>query len=365
MINDSILIVNNSPEYSEGINGGSVVSKRNECLIKSVFKNVYIYNHIYKNKAKIRNLIQSLFGITLGLTRNKISEILTYAEKNGCKYIFLGYSTLGKLAKAAKKKNIKVISFFHNVEYNYFCDRIANCSVFTKLGCVFMKTSIKRNESYAIDYSDIIILLNERDSGELHKIYKRYADIIIPITFNDSYDEKKALENDSVDKKKKILFVGSDFFGNTEGLFWFIDNCMNSIYAELIVVGSGMDKYKDKYIEKTITFKGFVEDLADEYYSADLIVLPILSGSGMKTKTCEALMYGKTIVATKEAFEGYSNEIFENKAGYLCISAEDFINSINNILQVQKSKINKESRKIFLQKYITTQYERELEKLLK
>jgi len=35
------------------------------------------------------------------------------------------------------------------------------------------------------------------------------------------------------------------------------------------------------------------------------VILPIISGSGMKTKTAEALMYGKSIIGIKEAFEGY------------------------------------------------------------
>lgn len=35
------------------------------------------------------------------------------------------------------------------------------------------------------------------------------------------------------------------------------------------------------------------------------MVMPIFSGSGMKVKTAEALMYGKFLIGTKEAFEGY------------------------------------------------------------
>lgn len=356
MINSSILIVNNLPEYSEGISGGSVVSKRNETIIKNTFKSSYIYNHIYHNKSKIKIFLQSIFGVSLGLNRYAQKKIISIAKKNSCDYIFIGFSTLGALAKIAKKNDIKVITFFHNVEYNYFKDRISNSSIITKFFSFFMKKTIKKNERQAVIYSNKIIVLNERDAAEIEKIYKRKADIYIPITFDDSFDESKAVQQSIVTDNKRLLFVGSDFFGNTEGLFWFIENCLDKIAAELIVVGSGMDKYKDRYPQKAVTFKGFVDDLSMEYYKSDLVVLPILSGSGMKTKTCEALMYGKTIVATKEAFEGYCKKVFEKKAGFECNDSEVFVSVINNLLKSQTSKLNYESRKIFKEKYETLKY---------
>jgi len=205
--------------------------------------------------------------------------------------------------------------------------------------------------------------LNERDSLELEKLYGRKSDYIIPITFNDYFDETKAIEK-SKSIKNRILFVGSDFFGNTEGLFWFIETCLDKIDCSLIVVGSGMDKYKNRYNSKNVEFKGFVEDLDEEYYDSDLVVLPILSGSGMKTKTCEALMYGKTIVATKEAFEGYTDEIFELKAGFRCVSSKEFVDTINFLLNGKLNKYNKASRDIFKNKYQTSSYVDKLEKLL-
>lgn len=364
MINSSILIVNNVPEYAEGVTGGAVVSKRNEQILKNIFTDVQVYDHIYKNKSRIKLLWQSFFGISLGLTRKSIRNIITTATINKCNFIFLGYSTLGALGKVAKRQKLKVITFFHNVEYNYFNDRIANSSFFTKIAGMLIKNAIKNNERKAVKYSDKIIVLNKRDSLELKRLYHREADIYIPITFTDAYDEIKAQNNAFISENKKLLFVGSDFFGNTEGLFWFIENCLDSIPAKLIVVGSGMDKYASKYTNKNVVFKGFVDDLAQEYYSADLVVLPILSGSGMKTKTCEALMYGKTIIATKEAFEGYSETIFEKKVGFVCDKSSDFIEIINRQLKKQKSKLNQYSRKIFKEIYETHKYVQSLEKII-
>jgi len=363
MIKSSILVVNNVPEFSDGVTGGSVVSKRNEQLIKLVFDNVFVHNHIYKNKSKLRIFLQSIFGISCGLTKKAVKTIIKKAIENNCSYVFLGFSTIGTLAKEFKKYNITIITFFHNVEYKYLLEHIKNASSFVKIASIFLKRNVKKAENCAIKYSDFIFVLNERDSLELEKLYGRQSDYIIPITFNDYFDETKAIEK-SKSIKNRIIFVGSDFFGNTEGLFWFIETCLDKIDCSLIVVGSGMDKYKNRYNSKNVEFKGFVEDLDEEYYDSDLVVLPILSGSGMKTKTCEALMYGKTIVATKEAFEGYTDEIFELKAGFLCVSSEEFVDTINFLLNGNLNKYNKASRDIFKNKYQTSSYVDKLEKLL-
>ena len=41
----------------------------------------------------------------------------------------------------------------------------------------------------------------------------------------------------------------------------------------------------------------------------------------MKVKTCEALMFGKNIIGTKEAFEGY--ELDYQKVGAMCNTKEE------------------------------------------
>lgn len=51
----------------------------------------------------------------------------------------------------------------------------------------------------------------------------------------------------------------------------------------------------------------------------------------MKTKTAEALMYGKTIIGTKEAFEGY---VLDEKAMKLCSNAQEFIDTALCLIKI-------------------------------
>lgn len=117
------------------------------------------------------------------------------------------------------------------------------------------------------------------------------------------------------------------------------------------IVGKGMKKLKENEPEllKNIEIVSDAPDLQPYFAEADIMVLPIFSGSGMKVKTCESLMHGKNIIGTTEAFEGY--DVDTKKVGGECNTAEEFIALLNDFAQNPRPKFNGYSRKIFLEKY--------------
>ena len=90
-------------------------------------------------------------------------------------------------------------------------------------------------------------------------------------------------------------------------------------------------------------------DLLPYFEKADIMILPIFKGSGMKVKTCESLMYGKNIIATDEAFEGY--EVDYDKVGGKCNTAEEFVSRIKDFEANPRPRFNTYSRQMFLEKY--------------
>jgi GT2 family glycosyltransferase len=53
-----------------------------------------------------------------------------------------------------------------------------------------------------------------------------------------------------------------------------------------------------------VHFLGFVEEIRDFYASVDMIVCPIMSGTGINVKTIQALAYGMPVIATQHASKG-------------------------------------------------------------
>ena len=60
-----------------------------------------------------------------------------------------------------------------------------------------------------------------------------------------------------------------------------------------------------------------------------VVIAPIFDGSGMKTKVAEALMYGKRIIGTREAFSGY--EDIAEEVGWVCNTKEEFVAALRTV----------------------------------
>ena len=338
--------------------GGEYISKRNYMLLSKVLNvDLVIFNKKdYTNYSKLtipkaKNKLETfMFMLTnrFGYNYKNEKKIIDLIYRENYKYIFLDSSLLGELCEKIRKKfpNIKIITFFHNIEYNFINER---AKVTNKI-YYLMSFFAYMNEKKSIKYSDKVIVLNLREKEEMKKIYKKNAEYVLPLTFEDKFDEKMIIKH----KEINYLFVGSYFYANYEGVLWFILKVLPNVNGTLYIVGKDFEKIKDK-LEKYERVKviGTVKSTSDWYYSIPIVVSPIFSGAGMKTKTAEALMYGKYIFGTTEAFEGY--DLDYSKIGGLCNTAAEFINSINvytNYLENEEKPIfNKYSYQIFKEKY--------------
>lgn len=331
-------------------NGADVINRRNYKFLQDNFKNVdificrkYINSKQQKLYSKFRNIID------LSISDCKADVISFLKDKlNNYDLVFIGQSSLGEFAQIIKNMNpnILVVTFFHNVEYDYY---ISQCNISRCYLSIFALIAYL-NEKKAVKYSDKIISLNERDSNRLDKLYERKTDLLLPTSFKD----KRLVFNKSTINKNKItlLFIGSNFYPNKQGIIWFIKNVLDKLdNAVLDIIGRGTKAWSNESIfkSKKIKIYGAVEDLDYYYLNADAVIIPIFTGGGMKTKTAEALMYGKNIFGTQEAFEGY--DIDYNRVGALCNTADEFIKAITIFSKANPSKFNEFSREYFLKYY--------------
>lgn len=88
-----------------------------------------------------------------------------------------------------------------------------------------------------------------------------------------------------------------------------------------MIIGKGFRTLKNDLECDNVKVIGTVEDVSEYFYRADFVIAPIFEGSGMKLKTAEALMYGKTIFGTTEAFSGYALDF--DRVGGLCNTARE------------------------------------------
>ena len=334
--------------------GGVRISNRNKETLKRYVELDRFYEH---KVVHYRNLFEFMFyfifSLNGGMRLTDNQKLRKLVREKKVDLLFVDNSLIGRLSNWFFK-NTKVVFFFHNIEYLYSKQQFAQKNFLVRTLMGIRSHQIYLNERRICRKAHGIVTLNKRDSDCLKELYGREADFIWPTTFDDNFSSCGTVSSDD----DYMLFVGSNFFGNVDGLAWFIENCMPKCSLKLKVVGSGMDELASRFSCPNVEFVGYVPDLAQAYYEASFVVLPIISGSGMKTKTCEAFMYGKTVIGTTEAFEGY--EGLDPSFAIVCNTADAFVKEIDRLSETQKGKVNEKSREYFLANYETSVYEGKL-----
>ena len=345
---------------SRGFTGGRVVSETHKKILSELFDKHLEIIEVMPGYEPFLSKMVDLFNFYMsGLNKKIENDILKRVREYKPTYVFIDQSTLGKIIPKIKaiSPDICVITFFHNVEWHFFKERLK------KEPFIFpLMHKVWKNEYLAVKYSDKLITLNSRDTAMLFDLYGRRSDFILPLCLEDKY-QKTTLSDRNHKTVPQGLFVGSLFFANYRGVKWFITHVAPFINAEITVVGKDFETKRDELsVCPNVKIIGSVSDLVPYYNEADFIISPIFDGSGMKTKTAEALMYGKLIYGSPEAFMGY--DIDFARVGAICKTADEFISAINSFeLNSLKSYFNPYSREVFCQKYEYQILKREFSKV--
>lgn len=330
----------------DGIDTGATqVTRRNYAFLAQPPMQIIPY-WLPINEGSSAILFNTIKGYMSGLNAYHISQIEDIIRSQNISIVFLDNSLLGLAAKKIKSKfpQVRVVTHFHNCEVSYFKQLLLSSK---KIWHLFSVITAFKNEKYAVTYSDKLVFLNERDSLKIKNNYKDTKErLVLPVSIEDVGSAALA-DNWPATDKPILLFVGSLFFPNYHGIKWFVKEVMPNVNARLIIVGKGFEDVKHELSSANVDVIGRVDSLATYYQQAHAVVAPIFKGSGMKTKVAEALMYGKTILGTDEAFEGYNLDF--TKVGGKCSTSNDFIKAINNL--ATNKRFNSYSRQVFEQQY--------------
>ena len=129
-----------------------------------------------------------------------------------------------------------------------------------------------------------------------------------------------------------------------------MENVAAASPLKILVVGKGFENWKSN-LERNgnVEVIGGVDSVVPWYLGASFVVAPIFDGSGMKTKVAEALMFGKRIVGTPEAFTGYEEHLAE--IGVVCRTSDEFIAAMRDEIVLGAPDQPERLRRIFLENY--------------
>lgn len=153
--------------------------------------------------------------------------------------------------------------------------------------------------------------------------------------FNANIDKILARNNLNVDKTKFIIIFHGFYFindANKEAIHIIkekIAPCLRDNNILFLIAGK-MPLFKN---EKNIKFLGFVKNIESFLYSADIAIVPVFRGSGVRIKMIDYLSARIPMITTKQAKHGL---IFENNLhGYIVNSEKPIEDMIQKILYLK------------------------------
>lgn len=179
--------------------------------------------------------------------------------------------------------------------------------------------------------------------------------------------KKSQLESRRGDEKVVVVFHGAYSRVNQQA-FDLIANYIapevgkRSEKVKFLVAGSNFPKFEQGCVKSI----GFVEDLSTFLEHADIAIVPLLEGSGIKTRMFDYMAVGLPIITTKKGIEGIEAENGKHALIFDTVN-QDFVNAIldlasdskkremigRNALELAKTRYSKESMQAKVDEMLT------------
>jgi polysaccharide biosynthesis protein PslH len=203
----------------------------------------------------------------------------------------------------------------HNIEFEIWERITSNIKSGPKKWYLsYLTSKLKRYEVETLKEYDYLVAISDRDLKKFKQLGYDSGSMTTPIGLElDNYiNTNKAIVNNN------LCFIGSlDWIPNIEGLKWFTDEVWPLIQRKnsnirLNVAGRNTsDDLKNQNLPH-VNVIGEVDDAVDFINSHTIMIVPLLSGSGMRVKILEGMALGKTVITTSMGLEGINAEHGKN-----------------------------------------------------
>lgn len=274
------------------------------------FESIYTDTRIKPGYALLNLFKKQSYFIERFYSREFEQKIIDTLLKNKYDIILLEHLYLCPYINAIRSyTEAKIILRAQNIEHRIWEKYIGGIkNIFTRS---FLKIATKRLKKYEctiINELDGVIALTTKDAA----FFKHKLPLIpvteIPVGFIHS-DEN--LPVCSTEKTLPVLFhLGSmDWLPNIEGIDWFINDVLPLVVKQhpeikFHMAGKKMPNWYFKLNNKNLFVDGRVSSVQSYMKNKDILIVPLLSGGGIRVKIIEAMAYGKTVISTTVGARG-------------------------------------------------------------
>lgn len=201
----------------------------------------------------------------------------------------------------------KLIYRAHNIVFDIW-ERMASTERFTptRYYLQFLARRLKDYETEQINRFDQIFAISEPDRQSIVRFGCETNLEVFPVAL----DFDKYVTDPAKTSFPTLFHLGAmDWRPNKEGLEWFLDEIwpdIEKLSGELrfYIAGKNMQQQFFDYDSDNVVVEGEVFDAMEFMNSKAIMIVPLLSGSGMRVKIIEGMAMRKCVIATSTAAEG-------------------------------------------------------------
>ena len=244
-----------------------------------------------------------------------------------------------------------------NVEYVIWERYLENLRNPLKRGFLHLATERlkKYEENVSNDLDGIRALTNE--DADLFRTFSCNIPVrVVPMGYDYenlvNYNFEKQFSGAPV-----VYHLGAmDWLPNVEAVEWFLTNVIpilekQNFSAKIVIAGRKMPSRFFRYGSKSVEILDAVDSPLEFQEDKPIMIVPLLSGSGIRAKIIEGLALGKTIISTSVGIQGINYENGENII--LADTPSEFAGQIIKCVNSGEfcRKISKNARNLSMQQY--------------
>ncbi len=252
----------------------------------------------------------------------------------------------------AVRKNVKakLVYRLHNIE-NQIWQRLSmqKTDPFKKSYLKMHAKRIKNYELKQLNNFDAIAVFTSQDKSTLLEYGLKIPVEILPMGINLNHYKPDLSKTDY----PTLFFLGSlDWLPNREGMEWFLENFIHDLTegdlrVRFYVAGNDIPESFDDYeVMGKIFIQGEVDNALEFINSKAIMIVPLLSGGGMRVKIVEGMAMQKCIIATTLGAEGIN---FTDGVNMLIANnQEEFYDAIHRCITDEQycKQIGRNARKL-------------------
>ena len=276
-------------------------------LQKTNIEGVFLDNHV-----KIFDAIKSLlkgesYNVKRFISSEFTDKLQSVLEHNTFDVVQLESLYMAPYIETIRQfSKAKIVFRPHNIEYKIWERLFKNQNNPFKNGYLHILTKqLKKYEQSVLNKVDLLLPLTGEDAELLTKMGCLKPIMVLPIGVETSKYPLLIPPN-----KHVVFHLGAmDWMPNYEGIKWFLKRVWPLVEqknnkAELRLAGKGMPDEILKLKRNNVKVEEWIDDVSGYFEAGQIMIVPLLSGSGMRVKIIEGMAMGKAIVTTSIGLEG-------------------------------------------------------------